>query len=210
MRTPELIALLAADIRPARPIGRSLLIAGLGGGIAAGLLFVALVGVRSDLPGALANPWVAFKFLFTAVMVVTALIGATRLLRPEPTALPVKLLLVPMVLLAAATAVDAVVTPRALWARAATGISPLTCLAMIIMTSLLPVFSLLWAARAGAPRYPGKAGAAAGLAGSSMGAWIFALYCPNDSALFVAVWYVIAMIIVAVCASIIGIRLIKW
>ncbi len=145
MRTPELIALLAADIRPARPIGRSLLIAGLGGGIAAGLLFVALVGVRSDLPGALANPWVAFKFLFTAVMVVTALIGATRLLRPEPTALPVKLLLVPMVLLAAATAVDAVVTPRALWARAATGISPLTCLAMIIMTSLLPVFSLLWA-----------------------------------------------------------------
>ncbi len=45
----ELIALLAADIRPARPIGRSLLIAGLGGGIAAGLLFVALVGVRSDL-----------------------------------------------------------------------------------------------------------------------------------------------------------------
>ncbi len=47
-------------------------------------------------------------------MVVTALIGATRLLRPEPTALPVKLLLVPMVLLAAATAVDAVVTPRAL------------------------------------------------------------------------------------------------
>lgn len=210
MKTTNLIAVLAADARPTKPVGRSLVIAGLSGGIVAGLLFVALVGVRSDLLAALANPRVVFKFLFTAVTAMAALAVAARVSCPDRAGPPIGVLLAPLLLLGAATGLDMAVTPRSSWAQAAMGISPLACLTMIVVTSLLPAFCLLWAARAGAPRHPAKAGAAAGLAGGAVGAGIFSFYCPNDSTLFVALWYGFGMVLTTGLAALVGRRFLRW
>ncbi len=101
-------------------------------------------------------------------------------------------------------------TPSAAWLSAAIGTAPFRCLGMIVAVSILPVVALLEAMRSGAPPHPTLAGAAAGLCGGAMGAGIFALYCPNDSVLFVAGWYVLALTISCALGAMIGARRLAW
>ncbi|MCL2429688.1 MAG: NrsF family protein, partial [Alphaproteobacteria bacterium] len=61
-----------------------------------------------------------------------------------------------------------------------------------------------------APRSPGLAGAAAGLAASGAAVVLYASHCPDDSPLFVAVWYSSAIAIVAAAGFLAGARLLRW
>ena len=76
--------------------------------------------------------------------------------------------------------------------------------------ALLPIAALLQAMRSGAPRRPALAGAAAGLGGGAIGAGVFALYCPNDSVLFVAIWYGLGLAIAGVLGAALGARRLAW
>jgi hypothetical protein len=54
------------------------------------------------------------------------------------------------------------------------------------------------------------AGATAGLAAAGIGALLYASHCQDDSPLFMATWYVIATVIVALIGALLGTRFLRW
>jgi hypothetical protein len=70
--------------------------------------------------------------------------------------------------------------------------------------------ALLFALRAGAPRSAASAGAAAGLLAGGLAAALYATHCPDDSPLFVALWYIPAIALVASVGAACGSRLLRW
>jgi hypothetical protein len=66
------------------------------------------------------------------------------------------------------------------------------------------------ALRAGAPRVPAWAGAVAGLLAGCLSAALYATHCPDDSPLFVAVWYALAVMLVTLAGALAGHRLLRW
>ena len=71
----------------------------------------------------------------------------------------------------------------------------------------LPLCSAL---RQGAPEHPALAGAAAGLLAGAIGAALYATHCPDDSPLFVAAWYSLAIGFVVALGAVAGARLLRW
>jgi hypothetical protein len=49
-----------------------------------------------------------------------------------------------------------------------------------------------------------------GLAAGGLAAAIYALFCDQDSPLFVATWYVLGVLIVTAIGAAIGSRLLRW
>ena len=54
------------------------------------------------------------------------------------------------------------------------------------------------------------AGAAAGFLAGAIGAALYATHCPDDSPLFVAAWYSLAIGFVAALGAVAGSRLLRW
>ncbi|NJO33150.1 MAG: DUF1109 family protein, partial [Rhodospirillales bacterium] len=54
------------------------------------------------------------------------------------------------------------------------------------------------------------AGAVAGLLASGLSAALYATHCPDDSPLFVAVWYTLAVGAVVVVGALAGRRVLRW
>jgi hypothetical protein len=80
------------------------------------------------------------------------------------------------------------------------------------ITSLsAPVFvAALWAMHASAPTQPALAGACAGLLAGATGALVYALYCPEMAAPFIAIWYLAGMLIPAIFGALAGAKLLRW
>ena len=211
MRTNELIALLSAA-PPARPVwglSARLITVALAAGCVTCALFLAVVGTRPDLLAALADPRVMFKFVFAAGCLAAGLLMCPRLIDPR-TPPPLWPLAIPAVVVVAGAALEMILTPDSSWFGAMVGQAPLRCVWMILVSSLVPAAAVLAILRRGAPRSPARAGAACGLLAGAMGSGIFALSCPNDSALFVSVWYVGAVAALALVGGLVGRRLLAW
>jgi hypothetical protein len=73
-----------------------------------------------------------------------------------------------------------------------------------------PLAAALFCLRQGAPEHPARAGAATGLLAGAIGAALYATHCPDDSPLFVAAWYTLAIGIVAAIGAVSGSRLLRW
>jgi len=210
MNTENLIRVLTADA--ARPvIGiRRLLGGALGVGAAVSLvLFRLLLKPRPDLAQAMHGE----PFLSKAVIVLLLAITAGGLLasvaRPLPAPTLRRLALAPM-LLAIAVVVELASIPPGAWLSRVSGPNVLHCLASIPVLSLPPAFCLFLAMRRGAPASTSLAGAIAGLAAAGVGASFYALACPEDSPLFVALWYSLAIGLVTLLGSLAGRRWLRW
>ena len=70
--------------------------------------------------------------------------------------------------------------------------------------------AMLFILRDGAPLRPALAGAAAGLAAGGLGAALYAAHCTDDSPLFVAAWYGVAIAAVAAAGALAGARWLRW
>jgi hypothetical protein len=57
---------------------------------------------------------------------------------------------------------------------------------------------------------PVRAGLAAGFLAGTIGGAAYAFACRNDGALFVAVWYGLAILIVSTLGALIGRRVLAW
>jgi len=64
--------------------------------------------------------------------------------------------------------------------------------------------------RAGAVTAPGWAGLASGLAAAALAAAIYAVHCNEDSPLFVAAWYGLAVMLVGGLGAILGRLTLRW
>jgi len=212
MKTDELVAMLASGAAAVEPGASSRRYAtALGWGAFGTTLLMAIVlGVRPDLAEAARLPMFWMKLAFPACLAAGALYAATRLSRPgmrlgrvgAALAAPVLAmwLLAAIVLLGAAGRREALIF----------GSTWNACPLLVALLSL-PVFAAaLWAMRGLAPTRLALAGAAAGLLAGAVGALIYALHCPEMDAPFLAIWYLLGMLIPTAAGALIGPRLLRW
>jgi hypothetical protein len=75
----------------------------------------------------------------------------------------------------------------------------------------LPVLAaLLFGLRHGAPTRPTLAGAGAGLLSGALSASLYILHCPDDSPIFVAAWFTLAIAIATGIGALAGRRFLRW
>lgn len=211
MKTEDLISALAADSKPRAKLGRSLLVALIAGALVAGAAFFATLGFRPDIEAAAGTMRFLFKFLVTLSLAAAAIGVVWRVGRPAvPLALPAWALAIPALLLIAAVIAELIVMPEASWGAQLVGNNALHCLLAIPALSIPTLAGLLYVMRESAPSSPALAGAVAGLAAAGIAATYYASNCTDDSPLFVATWYTLAVAVVAVAGALVGRHLLRW
>lgn len=211
MKTEELIRALVLDgSRPVVPIGRALF-AALGlGALLSVALFLLILHPRPDIGHALHTLPFDFKLIVVLVVWLAATMLLTETARPIGTLRRRWTLLLGPLLLGAGVIVELFSMPAASWATRLIGHNAIHCLSLIPLLSLPPLACLLAALRRGAPMHPMVAGAIAGLVSGGLAALLYAMSCPDDSPLFVATWYSIAIAGVTGAAAFAGGRLLRW
>ena len=213
MKTDELIAMLASGAETAEPhaLERRFTIALGWGAFGATLLMAIMLGVRPDLSDAVRLPMFWVKLAFPAALLAGALLAALRLSRPGvrlgrvPAALAAPVLamwlLAVVVLLSAAPAERTQLIYGDTWASCPFNVAILSAPAFV---------ALLWAIKGFAPTRLALAGAAAGLLAGAVGASVYALHCPEMESPFLAVWYLLGMLIPTAVGAMLGPRLLRW
>jgi hypothetical protein len=84
------------------------------------------------------------------------------------------------------------------------------CSAAISLLSLPILAGSLFALRQGAPSRPALVGALAGVMSAALGATLYAAHCADDSPLFVATWYTIAVALMAAVGAAIGSKVLRY
>ncbi len=212
MKTDDLIEALVQDAhQPRQSIARRVLAATVFGALVAGTLFAFTLGVRPDIGSAVESWRFNFKVALSAIYMICAWQVSLELARPEIRLSDVvwRLAFAP-VLLAAAVLYELLATPPERWLEQAVGNYASTCLLAIPSLSIVTLAALLVALRAGAPRSPVSAGAAAGVLAGCLSAALYATHCPDDSPLFVAVWYALAVGLVTLTGAFAGRWALRW
>jgi hypothetical protein len=214
MKTADLIEALArnSESTDRSALGRRVLGAVLLGGLAAlGLLSVTL-GVRPDIGVAIGT--VMLKAGFSALIGVVAFAGLVRLARPGPAGGPLAgtgvLLagLVAAICLVVAVSLAAMRPEMRFSAWMGAGIP--WCVVLIPAFALPVAGGLAWAFREAAPTRLVVTGAFIGAASGSVGAIVYGLYCPVDSAAFVATWYAAGIAVAAALGALAGRWILRW
>ena len=84
------------------------------------------------------------------------------------------------------------------------------CFVWATLMALPPLAGALWALRGGASTRPTLSGALAGLLAGGTGAALYAIHCTEDSPLFYAVWYVLAILVATAIGAVLGRFLLRW
>ena len=210
MNTESLIQELAADATgPVVPIGHTLLRA-LGLGAFLTTLSLLILHPRTDIAQALFTVPFIFKLALMVSLAGTAAFFLVETARPVPARRRGRSLLLAPLLLAGAVIIELATAPADAWPSLLVGHNAAHCLTLIPLLSMVPLACLLSALRRGAAGNPGLAGATAGLAAGAVAALVYALTCPDDSPLFIATWYSIAIAIVTAVSAYAGSRLLRW
>ncbi len=213
MKTDDLIALLATRLEPVDTgATRRRLQWAVFGGVAGGLvLMLTLYGPRQDIDSAVWLPMFWFKLAFPLAVAWLALVLAVRLGHPGMRAGRVAFALpLPWLVLWALALVTLFNTTPQARADLVLGSTWAICVLSIALISLPSFAGLFWAMKGLAPTRPALTGACAGLAAASLGAMIYALHCPEMQAPFLAIWYVLGMLIPAQAGALLGPQLLRW
>lgn len=212
METNDLIKALAADSRRGGlPLGQAWIMALAAAVLVAAGMFFLLLGPRPDAGAALSTVRFVFKFLFTIALAVAAYRLAVAVSRPGgnwSTALAG--IVVAPVLLVLSVLLELVAVPSATWAARLVGTNSMVCLTFVPLIGFIPLVVLLLAMRHGAPANATAAGAVSGLLAGGIAATFYAAHCPDDSPLFVAVWYPLAIAILASLGALLGRLFLRW
>ncbi|MBP8295838.1 MAG: DUF1109 domain-containing protein [Burkholderiales bacterium] len=213
MKTDDLVAMLAASAEPVVPRATARRYgAALGWGAFGSLLIMALLlGVRPDLGQAAQLPMFWIKLAFPLSLAAAALAASTRLSRPGVRlgGVPLALALPVLAIWAMAVWTLAGAAPDAR-ADLVLGSTWRLCPIFVAVVSIPSFIAAMWAMRGLAPTRLALAGAAAGLLAGAIGAAIYALHCDEMQAPFLAVWYVLGMLVPTASGALLGPRLLRW
>jgi hypothetical protein len=210
MNTENLIHALVIDgSRPVIPIGRTLLRA-LGLAIILAELSLFIRHPRLDIVQAFSTTPFVFKLILMLALTGTSTVALVDAARPISAPHRRWVLILAPLLLGGGVIVELITVPSQAWTGQLIGHNAVHCLTSIPLLSLAPLACLLLALRGGAPAQPVLAGGAAGLLAAGVGATIYALTCPDDSPLFIAAWYSVAIALVTATSAFIGRRLLRW
>jgi hypothetical protein len=212
MQTDELIAVLSAGAAPVAPGGvrRRLLLACLIGALATAVLVFTILHPRDLIAAAQTRPfWM--KVGYTAALGLGGYLLAERAARPGAKlgAAPY-VAAAPLVVIASMALFDLARMPPAGWHSAWMGQSARFC-PIAILIAAVPIFiAVATALRRLAPTRLRFAGAAAGLLAGGLGAAVYALWCREPSAVFVASWYTLGILACAGIGALLGPRVLRW
>jgi hypothetical protein len=211
METEQLIRSLAAD-NPyrSRSVGFVLALALFAAAPVSLAMFVMELGIRPDVMTAMHNPFFGLKFVVTLALAVSAIAVSLHLSRPEAS---LKgwgwLLLIPAGIVAAGIAGEMMMPQRLPMITRLIGSNSRICMTAIPLMSLPLLAGALIGLRHGAPARPALAGALAGLISAGLAATLYASHCTDDSPLFVATWYPIAIAMVTVVGAFLGAKVLR-
>lgn len=213
MKTDDFVAMLAngATAVPQNAAGRRIRRALLVGVPVSLAIFFAGYGLRDDLRLVISLPMFWAKLLFPLSIAVSAFVTVLRLARPGVEVRRAWMgMVVPVLLVWTMAAVAWFGMPMEERLPSLLGQSWRTC-ALSIGLLALPVFvATLLALRDLAPTRQTLAGAAAGALAGGVGAAIYALYCVELTFPFLAVWYVIGMMVPVLAGAALGRLLLRW
>ncbi|CAN5132656.1 DUF1109 domain-containing protein [soil metagenome] len=212
MDTNDLIRTLAADNDThERSVGNLLLAALVLAVPVSTALFLANMGVRPDVMTAMGNPLFDLKFVVTIALAVVAIAISLHLSRPEASlGRWAWLLAIPVGLLGIGMMGEMMMPHRAPMSARLIGSNSKICLTAIPLLSLPLLAAALVALRRGAPSRPAVAGAFAGVLSAGLAATLYAAHCTDDSPMFVATWYTIAVGVVAAIGALAGSRVLRF
>jgi hypothetical protein len=211
MDTERLIQTLAADSRSATPMNRVWLGAVMVSVAVAATVFFMAIGPRPDVGAAAETPRFLFKFVVTLALLATAFAALRTLARPDASiraALP--LLFFAPILLLAAVGIEMMLVPADQLMDRWIGSNSMVCLTFIPLIGIGPLAAFLFALKYGAPTRPSLAGAIAGLTAGGLAATFYAAHCTDDSPLFVATWYPLAIAMLALAGAAAGRLFVRW
>ncbi len=203
MKTEDLVALLStgAEAVDLRLPSRRWLLALAGGALIAFLLTAGLLKLNPALWHQTSKPMFWVRESYCAVLGVLGVITVVRLARPGlrlglvPMGIPVAV--IAMWVLAVVTLVAASPQNRA---RLILGHTAGVCPFLIALVAAPLLIALLWVMRSLAPtRLP-----------RSIDALIYTLHCPELAAPFLAIWYLLGMLIPTAIGAWLGPRLLRW
>lgn len=211
MKTSHLIDVLArgAGVAPRGVVSRRLGPAlAIGLAVSAGVSVLGL-GLNPDLLGMGAA--LALKLAYVAGLTASAAWLAARLACPGA---PWLRAAAAVVLVIAGMCVPALAT----WMQAGAaehgellyGQSWASCPWRVAALSAPALLLGFWAIRSLAPTQLRLAGAAAGLTAGGLGAFGYALHCPEVSPVFVLTWYTLGMLVPAAVGAMLGPRVLRW
>jgi len=212
MRTDDLIKALNADARrKAVPLQSAWWMAAGAAAAVAALVFLLTIGPRPDFMAAAHTVRFLSKFLFTIVLAVSAFRLIRALSAPgASTGTAMAWLIAAPLLVIIAVVMELFAVPEADWGTRMIGSNMMLCMAFIPLIGIGPLAIFLWMLRYGAPTRPVLAGAVAGLLAGGLAATFYAAHCFDDSPLFVATWYTIAIAALALLGALGGRLLVRW
>jgi hypothetical protein len=210
MKTDEFIEILVALPPERRRSLAAPFVAALAAGLIVAIALWLALGPRDILASAMSIRF-DVKLLSTLSLALAAGGLMFRLAQPgAPVGYWLRgLFVAPSVVAIAVLGELAMTDPGSWWTRLV-GANALDCLTYIPLLSAAPLVGLLLAMRQAAPTEPGLAGAVCGLSAGGFGGFFYAMHCPDDSPLFIAIWYTIAIAGVTLVGSFIGSRLLRW
>jgi len=215
MRTDRLIDVLSTNLEPVKRgrLWKALLWALVVGLVAAFVVMLATVGVRSDFAGATHQIFMALKLLFTLSLIGTGAVFLIKSMRPGQGSRKLfQLVFVPFLVVGSAGLVALALAA----ARSESclmmmmGMRWQTCLLCIPLFAIIPFAALIWALRQGAPTNLTRAGAIAGLVAGALGATAYAFHCGDDSLPFIAIWYGGSIVLCTFIGAMLGPKLLRW
>lgn len=213
MKTDDLVLMLATGAGPTPShVGARRYATALAWGIPISFaLMLTTIGLLADLRAALTLPGFWIKLGFVASLAAASLTATLRLSRPGARCghaagalvLPIAILwALALIVLAQA---DADQRLHLLMGKTWT-----FCPELIAMLALPIFIATFWAMRGLAPTRLRLAGGSAGLFAGAAGACVYTLHCPEMDLPFIAVWYLIGILIPALIGLALGPRLLRW
>jgi len=212
MKTAELIAILADDLKPARRgmVGRWLLLGLILGTAMSTALMMATIGPRPDLHAAMQLKAFWVKFIYTLALAGLGFVILARQARAGQDSRKLAMMLAAPVAALMVLAAIQLSAPYADTAELVMGSTWLVCPWLILMLSVPLTLCLLLVMRRLAPTRLAMAGAAAGLLSGAIAATIYGFHCPEMAAPFLLVWYTLGIAFSAVFGAVLGPRLLAW
>ena len=213
MKTDDLVSLLAAGIEPidARQTTRRYVLAITGGMLGALAITAGVLRLNPRLSHEVIEPMFWVREAYCAALGLLGFLAVTRLARPG-----IRLGVVPagiaavVIAMWTCAALILLTAPAQNRAHLLLGATAAVCPFLITLVAAPLFVAFVWVLRGLAPTQLRSAGAAGGFAAGSFGALAYSLHCPELTAPFIGVWYLLGMLIPTVIGALLGPRLIRW
>jgi hypothetical protein len=213
LRTDDLVSLLATGVEriDARRIMRRYALAIAGGMLGALAITAGILHFNRLLSHEVLEPMFWIRGAYCAALGSLGLAAIARLARPGirlgvvPAAIGI--VVIAMWVFAALVLSTAPAPHRA---HLLLGSTAAVCPFLITLVAAPLFVAFVWVLRGLAPTHLRAAGAAAGFAAGALGALAYSLHCPELTAPFIGVWYLLGMLIATAIGASFGPRLLRW